>query len=86
MFFNVVMALAAVSEAIAESDFIPGVGCGTYNTIKILYGSPTLQEEMQGCIYIEKGLSNKFRGMNQPCYVLHACTGNADHGRLQAHV
>ena len=67
MFLNVVVALAVVSEAIGESKFIPGVGCGTYNTIRILDGNPTLQEEMQGCIYIEKGLSNKFRGMNQPC-------------------
>ena len=62
MFLNVVVALAAVSEAIGESEFIPGVGCGTYNIIRILDGNPTFQEEAKGCIYIEKGLSNKFRG------------------------
>ena len=73
MFLNVVVALAAVSLAIGKSEFIPGVGCGTYNTIRMLDGNPTHQEETEGCIYIEKGQSNKFRGtffMNKPCYVL----------------
>ena len=62
MFLNVVVALAAANEAIGESQFLPGVGCGTYNTIRILDGNPTRQEEAKGCIYIAKGLSNKFRG------------------------
>ena len=62
MFFNVVMALALVGKAIADSKFIPGVGCGTYNTIRMLNGNPTLQEETEGCIYIVKGLSSKLRG------------------------
>ena len=62
MFLYVVGALAVVPGAKRESKFIPGSGCGTFNTIKMLDGNPTLQEETEGCIYIRKGPSNKFRG------------------------
>ena len=63
MFLYVVGALAVVAEAKRESKFIPGSGCGTFNTIKMIDGNPTLQEETEGCIYVRKGLYNKFRGI-----------------------
>ena len=56
-------ALALASEGKRGSKFIPGSGCGTTNTIKIINGNPTFEEENNGCIYIENETPIEFRGI-----------------------
>ena len=55
-------ALALTAEARRRSRFLPGTGCGTTNTIKIINGNPTNEEETSGCIYIKDENPFKFRG------------------------
>ena len=55
---NVVMATMAMTvNARIVSEYIPGSGCGTVNTIKMLDRDPSVQELAIGCIYVRKEVS-----------------------------
>ena len=62
LFFFLTGAFALAAGGRRGSEFIPGTGCGTTNTIKIINGNPTLEEETNGCIYIINEAPFKFRG------------------------
>ena len=50
------MAMAAYARVVTE--YIPGSGCGTANTIRMLKRDPTVQELSNGCIYVMKDVSS----------------------------
>ena len=60
--FLTAFALSGAAEGRRESWFIPGSGCGTVNAIKRVEGSPTLEEEARGCIYVTRDSHSKLRG------------------------
>ena len=61
LIFFVLSGIAHRAKATRKKNFVPGPGCGTVNTIKILDGNPTLAEEDKGC-YIRENHPKHFRG------------------------
>ena len=56
---NVVMtAIAMAAYARVVTEYIPGSGCGTVSTIRILKRDPSVQELTNGCIYVMKDVSS----------------------------
>ena len=47
-----------VAYARTVTEYIPGSGCGTFNTIKILKRDPSVQELANGCIYVMKEVTS----------------------------
>ena len=60
--FLITAAVALAAEAHRKNKFIPGPECGTVRTIKMLDGNPTMEEEADGCIYINRRSTVNFRG------------------------
>ena len=54
---TVIAAFALAANAKIVTEFIPGSGCGTVNTIRILNRDPTVQEVANGCVYVRKEVS-----------------------------
>ena len=50
--------VAMVAYARTVTEYIPGSGCGTFNTIKILKRDPSVQELANGCIYVMKEVTS----------------------------
>ena len=53
-----IFAMPTVIYARIVTEYIPGSGCGTVNTIRILKRDPTVQELASGCIYVMKEVSS----------------------------
>ena len=63
IFLTTAFALSGAAEGRRESWLIPGSGgCGTVNAIKRIEGSPTLEEEATGCVYVTRGSHSRLRG------------------------
>ena len=53
-----IFAMPTVIYARIVTEYIPGSGCGTVNTIRILKRDPSVQELAIGCLYVMKEVSS----------------------------